>query len=423
MKRFTLILLVFMMFFSLTLMGDGVKRGTLSNPTMLLNDTGILTTYPAAIQQFPNSIWIKVDNTPNNYFGFAYKFNDLAAISTFYAFTADNTTVTVPAPYNTIFSVAPATFSIPNNQHIFLLYGLKLSNIYGGLLVQNSFVDGTSISSKTIDTNEKEVKGEIFSGFKTEIKPSVILSVWKLTIYGTAKVKLNMNSYEKFTSYKSNDLEITPNILENIGADVTTTFDLSKKMLVGATVNFSMSNRGYKVSPTTNTKSLSETNYISKSISIGLTLGTKIDATKDLTLFFDIPMGIKFVTAGHWEGVAYNSQRVYSIPTLKAGADLNLGKGFNFRASAYPQWTRTVTEPSKNGTETIDSTYTFATLFTKLGLGYHTGNFYINAEIAANTFNNEAQKPLYVLDGLFSGTPGGNKFFTQIQINYLFNTK
>ncbi len=412
MKKFLVLLLIFMTAFTLSVRADSIRAGALASggrPTMLLKDTSVLGTYPGALQMFPNALWIKTTPGAGTYsVGVAYKVNDLAALATTYASANESTFVTIPGL---------GIRSINNTQHIYVLYGLKLGNLYAGLMVMNYFPRST-ILRQTINSSSVVEVEESTTGFKTTIKPSAVLKFGSISVYGTVDATVNMNKYTYFTNSNTNSVTVTPSVLNNIGLDVTAAYDWSKDTTFGLTLGFSYGDTGYKVEEYTNTtdKSLT-TNYNSTVMNSSIILGARTKAGADVELFFDMPMGFGVSKSG-WESGTTTTIMTITLPTISAGAEVKLGKGFAFRLSGVPSWTRTITDvenSNSSGTHTVVDSYG---LSSALGLGWHKGNFYINTTVNGTIFATDTGSPLAVLGGLFTGA--AQQYFTAVQINYVW---
>ncbi len=421
MKKVLFFTVILSLFFTTVGFADGVRYSTLGAPSTLIKDTSILEDYPGALQMFPNSIWAKVTGIGAYTLGFAYIDNPFVGLAALY--TKSQSTYNISVPATSLWNGFTANSITSTNHIMFLGYGVKLGSLYVGASLINGFPTDT-ILNETIDSNGKTVNSKTFSGFYSTITPSAVLDMGNLKVYGAIPIKLNLTKYNQFTSYQSNEVTISPNTMEEIGLKIKGIYKLGAKYLAAVTIAGSMEDTGYEVVTKTNgANEFSGTNYISTSMDASLILGMQILPTDGLKLFFDIPFGIERIVFGHWEGVvgsSYNTVTTWSLPVLKFGTEIALAKKLSFRASATPSWKRIITKPasydSNNAnTETTVDNYG---LSSALGLGYHTGRFYINAEVSATTFTTETLKPLYIINGLFTGT--AQSYFTSVQINYVW---
>lgn len=305
-------------------------------------------------------------------------------------------------------------------------YGAKLANLYVGVLMINSFADAT-LSTKVIDSNTKNLQSSTnYGGLKTSLKPSAVLDMGQLKVYGTLNLDLNATKYHVFFNHKTNELIITPNLLESVGFSALAAYQLNDKTTIGLTLGASMNDSGNNLKFKTNTGTLSiETNYVDSSFKISTVLGASIAANDTVTLFFDLPLGMQVNPTAYWKGGSQldaKTTNTYTLPTPKMGAQIGIIKNVKFRISATPTWTRTVTQPADyakistpTGTKTITDAYS---LSTSLGLGVKLGQFYINGIVGDTLFTKTIQNPISLLAGIFTGA--ATSIVSSFQVNYVF---
>ena len=423
MKKILSIIFIITFVFASISMADSITATSLGNPTMLLNDTSIISTYPGALQMFPNAIWANISKTNTSgistySLGVAYVANDMIGLLVNYI-DADVTN-SYPNPTN-------GPYQILLNQHIVMAYGAKLGNLYVGAMMVNSLAD-TNFSTKTIDSNTKEVRTATnWSGLKTSLKPSAVLDMDQLKVYGTLNLDLNATKYSMFSNHKTNEVTVTPDLLESVGVSALAAYELNDKTTAGLSLKLSSDNMGYNVKAETNMGTTAyDSNYIDSSFDASAVLGFSIAANDTVTLFFDLPFGMKITPTAYWKGSSQmndTTTTLYTLPTPKMGAQFQIIKNVKFRVSATPTWTRTVVAPSDydkitpTGTKKVSDAYDLAT---DLGLGVKLGQFYINGIVNANTFTDAFQKPASLLGGIITSASGAVTILTSLQINYVF---
>ena len=418
MKKILSIIFILTLALTSVSMADSITATSLGNPTMLLKDTSIIGKYPGALQMFPNAIWAKITGAATYSLGVAYIANDMVGLLVNYIDA--NTTDTYNDPII-------GSYSIPLNQHIVMGYGAKLANMYVGAMMINSLADAT-FSTKTIDSNTKEVRSAtIYDGIKTSLKPSAVLDIDILKIYGTLNLDLNATKYYTFTQHKTNTTTVTPNLFESAGFSALAAYQLNDKTKVGLTLDASIDDSGYNIKYETNVgKTASSTNYVKSSLKVSTVLGSSIAANDTVTLFFDLPLGMQVTPTGYWKGTSQmndTTTTIYTLPTPKMGAQFQIIKNVKFRISATPTWTRTVVAPSDydkvtpTGTKTVTDAYA---LSTDLGLGVKLGQFYINGIVNANTFTEAFRSPASLLGGIITSASGPVQIVSSLQVNYVF---
>ncbi len=417
------IMMLTLIFTPIITKAETIRHITLGTPILNIEDDVMVRSYPAALQIFPDRIWVTVD-PPNYNIGGAWIFNPRVGLSVDYTSSSSSEIFNVPTGYWS----AGAPFTPDYENHISVLsIGSKLNeNLFLGMGINNTFPGDTTWGAyvtQTIDGNGKVVSSSEFSGFTTRLTPSAVVGVGdKMKIYGVITVGLNFLKYLKTDSHGTNKIEFTPDTLSEIGIRVMPTYELNDKILVGAQVLFSMQKDGYSVESTVTNKKEYSTNYIGNNpIDIGLTLGTRIKPDDNITLFFTLPLGLEFSRTPAWENTAYHEETTFAIPVLQMGAEVRIIKNLKLRCSAKPEWYRTFSEPKDNTTNDTETHSSFYNITTALGLGYKTGRFIFDAHISDTWFTQTTTNPLRLLGEIFNfNYTGTTPIFAALQVTYVF---
>jgi len=250
-KKLSLILMLVGMA-TISANAEKIRHLSLGSPLLNIDDDAIVRPYPAALQNFPSRLWLTITGVGTNTLGGAYIGGNMLGISAEYSTSTNNENFVVPTGYWTNGSPYTPTYK----QHLAILsYGVKLSDsMLLGIGIENIFPEGNYIS-QTVDSNEKIVSSEKYTGLKSTIKPSSVLSLGdKLTLFSTIDLTLNMMKYEKFTNYETNKLTISPSTLNELGLSILGAYQLSEKTLLGAAIEFSLENNNYSVETTVSNK-------------------------------------------------------------------------------------------------------------------------------------------------------------------------
>lgn len=426
MKKVIVILAILCLCLSTAVMADGVRNTTLGAPILLVDDTAVLANYPGALQLFPSSVWLRFSGGGTYYAGVAYKANDMMAVAANYTINPAGVYV-IPYPAPASPGLAAVQNLLPLNvasqQHIAILgYGVKLGTLLAGVSMQNEFPVGT-IVQQTMDSNSKILSGTNISGIRMVLKPSAVMDMGNLKLYGSLGLTMNMMKFYAFDRQKTNSVTVSPSFLENGTLAVLGVFKLSDDAMAGAQVFFSYSDDGAMLNALTNTSVSAKTNWFDNTMAFGVTLGYRTKAGEKALLFFDVPFMMSIQSGAHWKddlANSYNKVTMVQLPTIKVGGEFEIFKGLKFRVSAGPTWTQTTTEPASYkqlaaGTKRVVDAYGLASA---LGLGYRGGPWSINGVLSAAWLNQVITDPILTASGIFTGV--ANPIIGTIQVNYLF---